>query len=207
MKNNSQSQNGTSSEASTNVSRRKFFGKLGTAAIGAAAVGSLGAEPFLGGKASVAEASHKNSDSPGRMNDSFNYHNNAAIAQRINVGIQEDNGDAARFTDFSGSFSKALLHDSLGVPNAAAWLSLRNAMRSGNQADFANILVGTPGGDGNSKLNGPQLALAFDLEGSDSHATIIPAAPSVASAQTAAEQVEHYWADKSARRTGRGRYE
>src|SRR5205085_11073710 len=33
-----------------------------------------------------------------------------------------------------------------------------------------------------------------DLEGLDSHATVIPAAPSIASAQTAAEQVEHYWA-------------
>src|SRR5262249_24406717 len=33
-----------------------------------------------------------------------------------------------------------------------------------------------------------------DLEGLDSHATIIPPAPSVTSAQTAAEQVEHYWA-------------
>ena len=194
MKNNSHGKNDTSSEVSTNVSRRKFFGKLGTAAIGAAAVGGLGAEPFLGGKESVAEASTGNSGTPGRMNDCFNYRKNAAIAQRVNVGIQEDNGDAARFTDFSGSFSKALLHDSLGVPNAAAWLSLRNAMTTGSQTDFANIVVGTPGGNGNSKLNGPQLALAFDLEGLDSHSTVIPPAPSVASAQAAAEQVEHYWA-------------
>ena len=37
-------------------------------------------------------------------------------------------------------------------------------------------------------------ALAFDLEGLDSHATNIPPAPSVTSAQTAAEMVEHYWA-------------
>jgi len=72
-------------------------------------------------------------------------------------------------------------------------LSLRNAFASGNPAQFANIIVGTPGGGPNSKLNGPQLALAFDLEGVDSHATVIPPAPSVSSAQTAAEQVEHYW--------------
>jgi len=32
------------------------------------------------------------------------------------------------------------------------------------------------------------------LEGRDSHATVEPPSPSVASAQTAAEQVEHYWA-------------
>ena len=127
------------------------------------------------------------------MNDCFNYRKNTAQARRVNTGVQKDNGDAARFTDFSGNYSKALLHDGLGIPNAAAWLSLRQAMLTGNHDDFANIIVGTPGGGGNSKLNGPQVALAFDLEGLDSHATIIPAAPSVASAQTAAEAVEHYW--------------
>src|SRR5262249_62223321 len=98
-----------------------------------------------------------------------------------------------RFTDFSGNYSKALPHDSLGVPNAVAYASLRNAVVSGNAADFADMIVGTPGGGVNSKLNGPQGAIAFDLEGLDSYSTVIPAAPSVASAQTAAEQVEHYW--------------
>src|ERR1044072_1588225 len=106
---------------------------------------------------------------------------------------QAGNGDAAQFTDFSCSYSKGLLHDSLGFPDAAAMLSLKNALETGNPAQFANIIVGTPGGDANSKLNGPQLALAFDLECLDSHATVIPPAPSVSSAQTAAEQVEHYW--------------
>jgi hypothetical protein len=61
-------------------------------------------------------------------------------------------------------------------------------------SDFQNIIVGTPGGGPNSRLISPPSALAFDLEGLDSHARVIPPAPSVASAQTAAEQVEHYWA-------------
>ncbi|MGB7207458.1 MAG: vanadium-dependent haloperoxidase [Pyrinomonadaceae bacterium] len=173
--------------------RRKFLGHL-TKGAALAAVGAIGAKPFLGGAESVAKAGGRDNVAPGRMNDCFNYRKNMALAERVNVGIQPDNGDAARFTDFSGSFSKALLHSSLGVPNAAAFISLRNAFRTGNPADFANIVVGTPGGGGNSKLNGPQLALAFDLEGLDSHATVIPPAPSVASAQTAVEQVEHYWA-------------
>ena len=34
-------------------------------------------------------------------------------------------------------------------------------MTSGSQADFNNIIMGTPGGGGNSKLNGPQGALAI----------------------------------------------
>ncbi|HKA21615.1 MAG TPA: vanadium-dependent haloperoxidase [Blastocatellia bacterium] len=175
----------------TALSRRNFVKSAATIAAVASAV-SL--EPFLGDANTVAEAEASgNNISKNRMNDCFNYRKKTAIAERINVGPQPDNGDAARFTDFSGSYSKALSHDSLGVPNAAALLSLKNAFATGNATDFAHILVGSPGGGGNSKLNGPQGALAFDLEGLDSHCTVIPPAPSVTSAQTAAEQVEHYW--------------
>jgi len=182
----------TRSEAKTSkVSRRKFVKGAATIATVAAVVPL---KPLLGGKESVADAANGNSSSSNRMNACFNYRKNRALAQRINVGPQADNGDVAQDTDFSYSFSKALSHDSLGIPNAAAFLSLKNALSTGNASDFADIGVGTPGGGGNSKLNGPQAALAFDLEGLDSHATVIPAAPSVASAQTAAEQVEHYWA-------------
>lgn len=182
------------SAETTKPDRRKFLGHLTKAGIAAAAVGSIGVKPFLGGAESVAAASNRiSAASVGRMNDCFNYRKNAAQNQRINVGSQPDNGDAAIFTDGSCSYSKALLHSSLGIPNGAALQSLENALLSGDAADFANIIVGTPGGGGNSKLNGPQVALAFDLEGRDSHATVIPAAPSVASAHTAAEQVENYW--------------
>jgi hypothetical protein len=64
---------------------------------------------------------------------------------------------------------------------------------TGSFSDFQNIRVGTPGGGPNSKLNGPQGCQASDLEGLDSHAAVIPPSPSIASAQTAAEAVEHYW--------------
>ncbi|MFL6335619.1 MAG: phosphoesterase [Pyrinomonadaceae bacterium] len=179
----------------TSPARRKFLGQAGAVAL---AAGAIGLKPALRGKESVAEAAqgngNGNSAAANRANDSFNYRMKMAQDQKINAGPQADNGDAARFTDFSCSYSKALLHDNLGIPNAAAMLSLKKAFAGGSAADFANILVGTPiGGGGNSKLNGPQVALAFDLEGLDSHATVIPPAPSVASAQTAAEQVEHYW--------------
>jgi len=182
----------TGSAAGTvKVSRRNFV--KGAATIAAIAA-TVPLEPLLGGRESVAAASVVDGNSVTRTNACFNYRKSMAQAEKIDVGTQPDNGDTARFTDFSCSYSKALRHDGLGVPNAAAWLSLKNAMTTGTPADFANIIVGTPGGDGNSKLNGPQVALAFDLEGLDSHATIIPPAPSVASAQTAAEEVEHYWA-------------
>ena len=172
------------------ISRRNFVKGAATIATAAAAVPL---EPLLGGKKSVAEASVIDYSSSNRANASFNYRKSMAQSQKINVGGQADNGDAARFTDFSCSFSKALLHDGLGVPNAAAMLSLKTALATGRHSDFENIGVGTPGGGSQSKLNGPQVALAFDLQGLDSHATVIPPAPRIDSAQTAAEQVEHYW--------------
>lgn len=81
-----------------------------------------------------------------------------------------------------------------GLPNKDAVNSLLKAFQTSAFDDLENIIVGTPGGGGSSKLNGQQGPLAFDLEGMDSHATVIPPAPSVASAQMAAEAVEHYWA-------------
>jgi hypothetical protein len=174
-------------------SRRKFLGNVSGVAVAAVTAGAIGLEPLLGGKESVVEASVVPYSSEGREDQSLNYRVRTANAEKINVGQQPDNGDAARFTDFSGSYSKASLHDALGVPNAASWLSLKHALKTGEFEDFENIIVGTPGGGPNSKHNGPQGALALDLEGLDSHATVIPPAPSVTSNITAAEAVEHYW--------------
>lgn len=188
-------------DESKEVSRRRFLGTLG------ATVGAIGAAPVLGGIQSVAVGAPDNNgqgndgDHTGngnsaqrRMNDCFRYRKETAESDRVTPGIQNGNGDIARYSDYSGSYSKALPHDALGIPNAAAFVSLKSAMESGRQSDFASILVGTPGGGGNSRLNGPQVAFAFDLEGLDSHATVIPASPRTDSAQTAFEQVEHYWA-------------
>ena len=180
-------------QISIQSSRRKFIRQVSVAGAATVAAATIPLEPLFGTQNSVAKAANGNSGAANRSNDCFNYRKNMAQAQKVNVGVQTDNGDASRFTDFSGSYSKALLHDSLGVPNAAAFTSMRTAFITGKTADFASIIVGTPGGGGNSKLNGPQGSLAFDLEGLDSHCTIIPPAPSVTSAQTAAEQVEHYW--------------
>jgi len=174
-------------------SRRKFLGNVSGVAVVAVTASAIGLEPLLGGNESVAEASVVTYNSETREDASLNYRTNTAHAEHIDVGVQPDNGDATKFTDFSGSYSKASLHDGLGVPNAASWLSLKHALHTGEFSDFEAIIVGTPGGGPNSKHNGPQGALAFDLEGLDSHATVVPPAPSVASAETAAEEVEHYW--------------
>jgi hypothetical protein len=174
-------------------SRRQFLGGVSGVAAAAATLGAIGMEPVVGGKESAAEASVVCYSVDGRSDASLRYRVETAKAEDINVPEQPDNGDSKRFTDFSGNYSKPLAHDALGVPNLASYQSLILALTTREFSDFQNIIVGTPGGGPNSKLISPPSALAFDLEGLDSHATVIPPAPSVASAQTAAEQVEHYW--------------
>src|SRR5580704_19534650 len=173
--------------------RRQFLGGVSGVAAAAATLGAIGLEPLVGGKDSVAKASVVRYPVDGRADASLRYRIETAKAEDINVPEQPDNGDSKRFTDFSGNYSKALAHDALGVPNLASYQSLILALTTREFSDFQNIIVGTPTGGPNAKLISPPSALAFDLEGLDSHATVIPPAPSVASAQTAAEQVEHYW--------------
>jgi len=173
-------------------SRRKFV--KGAATI-AAVTATIPLKPLLGGPGSTAEASTIDYEANKRTNDSFIYRRNTAINDKINIGEVPDNGDLLRFTDFSANFSKTLRHDGLGVPNRLSYQSFIDALGSETFQGLNNVIIGTPGGGPNSKMNGPDTAFAFDLEGLDSHAfTIPPPAPSVSSAQTATEQVEHYWA-------------
>jgi hypothetical protein len=183
----------SSANVPANSSRRSFLGTVGGAT--AALAVALPLEPLFEGKHGEAEASVVQYGSARRTQASWQYRDSTADNEKINVGELPDNGDAARFTDFSGSWSKCLPHPYLGIVNRASWQSLVYALQTGRHSDFNNILVGNPGGPGfTGTLNGPEGALAFDLEGLDSHATVIPPAPSVTSAQTAAELVEHYWA-------------
>ncbi len=173
------------------MSRRNFVKSAATAAAVAAAVPL---QPLLGGKESVAEASVNDFNSSNRANACFNFRVRTAKAEHIDIGVQPDNGDAARFTDHSALWHKSVLHDDLEIVNERAWKSFKNALTSGRFEDFENVIMGNPGGTNfTGTLNGPMASYAFDLEGLDSHATNVPPAPSVTSAQEAAETVEHYW--------------
>lgn len=179
-----------------NGSRRSFLTKAGGLTAMAVAATMVPLEPLLGGKDTQAEASDITYSESTRASQSFTYRTTEAQDENINVGVLPDNGDFALYTDHSGTWSKALVHDSLEIVNQTSFTSFVNALTSGNFTDFQNIIVGNPGGTNfNAELNGPQSSLAFDLEGLDSHATnVIPPAPTTASAQTADEEVEMYWA-------------
>ena len=98
------------------------------------------------------------------------------------------NGDEDRYPNKIGNFSKGLPHNNLGEVDLNAYNSLMQAISSGIPADFEAITLG-----GARKLINPQAALAFELEGPDSHCLTAPAAPAFASAQAAGEMVELYW--------------
>ena len=181
----------TSKTQKSRFSRRRFV--KGAATIGAVTA-IIPLKPLLGGSGSTAEASTIDYQANTRSNDSFIYRRNTAINDKINIGEVPDNGDLLHFTDFSANYSKTLRHDGLGVPNHMSYQSFIDALTSETFQGLNNVIIGTPGGGPNSKMNGPDTAFAFDLEGLDSHAYSIPPAPSVSTAQTATEQVEHYWA-------------
>jgi len=94
----------------------------------AATASSIVLKPLLGGKDAVAGASVVGYGSGLRARACSNYRLSAAQSQDVNVGVQPDNGDVAEFTDFSAMYSKALLHDSLGLPNARSWSSMKHAL-------------------------------------------------------------------------------
>src|SRR6516162_9878363 len=83
-------------------SRRKFIRTMsyaGPVAVGAAA---LPLEPLFGGKDATAQASVVPYKCSKRANTSWQYRLSPAQAEKITVDAPPDNGDSARFTDFSG---------------------------------------------------------------------------------------------------------
>ncbi len=107
--------------------------------------------------------------------------------------VQPVSGDEGLYDDFRGSFSKSLLHNDVGEVEPASYNSFLNALESGDNDDFENIIVGNPNETGRIRLVSPQAAYAFELFGVDGNDPRMLAAPTFASAETAAEMGELYW--------------
>jgi hypothetical protein len=113
-----------------------------------------------------------------------------------NVGLQTtpqnlqhpDNDDEELYPNKLGSYSKGLPHNDDGTVVLSAYEALVKAVNSGAPADFDAIPLG-----GDRLLTNPQSGLAFDMEGPDAHALVIPPAPAFASRAQAAEISENYW--------------
>ena len=185
-------------------SRRKFLGQVGAALAGGAVLG----------KAAVASAQEYNravGDTNAvldgvfdpRVRQSFTLRLEAATRDAlIPVPPHTTNGDEARYPDKSGTYTKGVLQDGIGLVNPSAFQTLRHAIDTGTFAAFESVILG-----GTRTLNGPLAGNAFSLEGCDvvqfgsarSPATqirqvVVPPAPALASAAYGTELVELYWA-------------
>ena len=100
-----------------------------------------------------------------------------------------DNGDEERYQDKSGTYTKGILQEGVGLVDPAAYASFKKALESGDPGDFARIIIGGP-----RTQNGPQAGLAFFLDCPDNSEFAAPPAPALASDAYAAELVELYWA-------------
>jgi hypothetical protein len=126
-----------------------------------------------------------------RVLNSYQNRVDAALAEtRVPIPRQITSGDEQRYPNFIGNYSKGLPHNAIGEVDPSAYRSLLNAVRQGTAAAFEQVPLGaTPP----TPLVNPLAGLAFDLEGTDSHQTIIPAFPSVTSRALADQAVELYW--------------
>ncbi len=77
----------------------------------------------------------------------------------------------------------------IGLVDLAAYQSFKNALSTGDPADFEKIVLGGP-----RTQNGPQGGLAFYLDCLDGSQFAVPPAPALASEAYATELVELYWA-------------
>ena len=102
---------------------------------------------------------------------------------------QIDNGDEARYSDKSGTYTKGVLQAGIGLVELGAYATFKTALRSGSPADFEKIILGGP-----RTLNGPQAGLAFCLDSLDGSQYLVPPPPALASEAYATELVELYWA-------------
>jgi hypothetical protein len=193
------------SDAPRSETRRKFLGNVRGVALAAATAGVIGLEPLLGSSYSLAHADNDHGESKGdeRAEEDAEIRIEAAKSESgVSIPPHTTNGDEERYADKCGTYTKALLQDGPGRVNLRAYESFRDALHSGNPADFENIIMG-----GARKLTNPQAGLAFDLEGTDSQQfgntpcplnqetrVVVPPAPALASAAYGTELIEMYWA-------------
>jgi hypothetical protein len=112
-----------------------------------------------------------------------------ALAQsKRSIASMTSNGDEDSLPNRIACFAKGLPQNRFGEVQPEAYAALLGAMKSGKHADFERIPR-----SGGRKLNDPQAAFTFHLEGGDPHTFDIPPAPSLSSAAVEPEASELYW--------------
>ncbi|WP_218082173.1 vanadium-dependent haloperoxidase [Anthocerotibacter panamensis] len=162
-------------------SRRTFL--AGTITAATAAVGAISAvNAQLIGPTTVKQ----------RLKDAQSLRTNTArIESSAPLVPHPTNNDEALYFNKIGSYSKGLPHNALGEVDLNAYNSLSKALSTGAPVDYENIILGT--NPSQVRLTDPQNALAFTLEGQDSHNYTMPAPPAFSTIEEAGEMAEVYW--------------
>jgi hypothetical protein len=188
--------------ADNGPSRRKFLGQVSAALATGAMLGKIPRASAQTSAIGDGVAAPGNVLDP-RVRQSFAIRVAAATKEAlIPVPPHTTNGDEQLYPDKSGTYSKVVLQDGIGLVNLAAFNTFRHAINTGRFGDFENIITGGP-----RTMNGPLGGRAFALEGSDDvqfgNATspanqinqiVVPPAPAAASEAYGTELIELYWA-------------
>ena len=188
--------------ADNGPSRRKFLGQVSAALATGAMLGKIPRASAQTPAIGDGVAAPGNLLDP-RVRQSFAIRVAAATKEAlIPVPPHTTNGDEQLYPDKSGTYSKVVLQDGIGLVNLAAFNTFRHAINTGRFGDFENIITGGP-----RTMNGPLGGRAFALEGSDDvqfgNATspanqinqiVVPPAPAAASEAYGTELIELYWA-------------
>ncbi len=188
---------GTTDPVSSGLSRRKFLGGVGGAAVVATA-GAMGIDPLMKRAGATVDEEERAPAENGngwvgsgedRIQMAYRIRVNAARGEKdARHPAQATNGDEQRYPARLGTYTKGLPHNSFGEVDPTAFASFKRALASGAPNDWEDVVLG-----GGRPLTDPQSGLAFDLQGVDGHAVAAPPAPAFASAENAGEMVELYW--------------
>jgi hypothetical protein len=174
-------------ESAPSQSRREFLTTAAALTIGSGASASLA--PLVPAQRPSGHAETSPAAGLVRQTAAWQIRAEAARLERNRpLADHPSNGDEERYPNKIGTYTKGLPHNSLGEVDLGAFASLSRALRSGDPADFDDIVV-----SGISRLVNPQAGLAFAMQGPDSHSLTMRPAPAFSSAEEASEIAENYW--------------
>ena len=201
--NDAKTENISSPNAESGSSRRKFISQMGVALAGGIVLSKTASAQSYNPAIGDGVAAPLRGIRDPRILQSFALRVAAATREAlIPVPQHTTNGDEALYADKSGTYSKVVLQDGIGLVNLNAFQTFRNAINAGTFAAFEAIITGGP-----RTMNGPLSGRAFALEGSDDvqfgnapspanqiNQVVVPPAPAVASEAFGTEMIEMYWA-------------
>jgi hypothetical protein len=177
--------------------RRQFLGRVGGATAVTAVAGASTWERLLSSQSSTVQAADTGPTTGiVRAEQAFLIRVGAALREKkVPIPPHPDNEDEARYPNKIGSYSKGLIHNSIGEVDPAAYQAYLGAIHTGRFADFEALRAfqGCPDLSRQRPFVHLEGSNAFDLVGTDSAQLTLPPAPTFASAEEASEMVELYW--------------